>query len=155
MTRSLPIIFLACAPLIVWMYLLVGRGLFWSVRRNLQPNSDAALLLKQIAVIIPARNEEEVIAQSVASLLNQRCQTPLHIFLVDDNSSDGTARVAQEIASHSNNSTALTIISGRPLPEGWSGKLCALQQGITAALETKPVFLLLTDACIANGADSN
>src|SRR5262249_16117470 len=54
----------------------------------------------------------------------------------------------------SNNPTALTIISGRPLPEGWSGKLWALQQGITAALETKPEFLLLTDADISRAPDS-
>jgi hopene-associated glycosyltransferase HpnB len=152
--RSFPIVLVAFVPLILWIYLLLGRGMFWSVRRSLQPESEVAPLMKRIAVIIPARNEEDVIAQSIASLLNQRCQPPLQIFLVDDNSSDGTARVAQEVALRSRNPTALTVITGRPLAEGWSGKLWALHQGIAAALETSPEFVLLTDADIVHAPDS-
>ncbi len=151
--RSFPTVLAAFVPLMLWIYLLFGRGMFWRVRRNLQPQSEVAPLMKRVAVIIPARNEADVIARSVASLLNQRRQASLHIFLVDDNSSDDTARVAQDVATRSGNHTALTIIAGRPLLAGWSGKLWALHQGIAAALETSPDFLLLTDADILHAPD--
>jgi hopene-associated glycosyltransferase HpnB len=152
--RSFLTILALFVPLMLWIYLLFARGMFWSVRRNLQLQSEVALLVKRVAVIIPARNEADVIAQSIASLLDQRCQPPIHIFVVDDNSRDDTARVAQEVATRSGNQTALTIIAGRALPEGWSGKLWALHQGIAVALETSPDFLLLTDADILHASDS-
>ncbi len=48
----------------------------------------------------------------------------------------------------------LTVIEGRPLAPGWSGKLWAVQQGIELARETAPDFFLLTDADIEHAPDS-
>ena len=63
-----------------------------------------------------------------------------HIFLVDDNSTDGTA----ERAGTAEN---LTILQGRPKPPGWSGKMWAVSQGVAAG--TAPL-VLLTDADIVH-----
>ena len=108
----------------------------------------------RIAVIIPARNEADGIARSVTSLLNQAGGGTLHIFLVDDDSSDGTAEIARRAAAHAGKPSALTVIQGRPLEPGWTGKLWAVQQGIESARAFHPEFFLLTDADILHAPDS-
>ncbi len=124
-----------------------------------------------IAVVIPARNEADVIGRAVASLLRQSgCD--LHIFVVDDNSTDGTAEAARTVTTsggvsapsvspssgervgEDTDSNRVTVISGAPLPSGWSGKLWAVQQGVQHALQLNPDFLLLTDADIEHAPDN-
>jgi hypothetical protein len=46
---------------------------------------------------------------------------------------------------------ALTVITGMPLPEGWTGKLWAVSQGLKRAQAFSPDYLLLTDADIEHG----
>jgi hopene-associated glycosyltransferase HpnB len=138
----------------IWLYLLLGHGRFWRVSRHLPSK-----LLKQrsayrIAIIVPARNEAEVIGRTITSLLNQRGDNSIHIFLVDDGSTDGTADIARQTAAQSNQSSLLTIIQAQPLAAGWTGKLWALQQGIERAREFNPDFFLLTDADILHRKDN-
>lgn len=78
----------------------------------------------------------------------------MHVFLVDDGSSDGTAEAAQRAAAQANRSSALTVIQGSPLPSGWTGKLWAVQQGIDETRNFNPDFFLLTDADILHGPDN-
>ena len=130
--------------LAAWLYLVLARGRFWRIPQTAaqaQAEPDQV-----IAVIIPARNEADAIAQAIASLLRQNYAAPFHIFVVDDNSSDGTAERARNAAASA--SAHVTVISGRQLPPGWSGKLWAVQQGVEQALRLCPDFLLLTDADI-------
>jgi hopene-associated glycosyltransferase HpnB len=108
----------------------------------------------KIAVIIPARNEADVVGQCVASLLKQAGGHSIHIFLVDDASSDQTAQIARETARAAGASEHLTVIQGSPLAPGWSGKLWAVQQGIDKARELHSDFFLLTDADIVHASDS-
>ena len=100
--------------------------------------------------MIPARDEAGVIARRCSRCLRQTGITPLHIFVVDDNSSDGTAEIARSAAPDDDR---LTVIDGKPLPPGWSGKVWAMQQGVEQALSLKPEFLLLTDADIEHSPD--
>src|SRR4051812_5374279 len=100
--------------LITWIYLVLARGWFWRMRlRTAGPLQRRV----RIAAIIPARNEAEFVAKAVSSVQGQQ-SVDLHIYLVDDNSTDGTADIARNSAS----SDQLTIISGKPLPAGWTGK---------------------------------
>jgi hopene-associated glycosyltransferase HpnB len=133
---------------ILWLYLLVAHGRFWRVQPVASEEAAEPAVAGPIAVVIPARNEADVIGDAVRSLLQQTCAGVLHIFLVDDHSTDETAEAAQKAASGSSNPVALTVISGQPLPDRWTGKLWALQQGIDQALLLRPQFLLLTDADI-------
>ena len=138
---------------IIWLGILLARGRFWMVQRlgaEVAPVAETGL----IAVVIPARNEADVIGSAVGSLLQQSCAGAMHIFLVDDGSSDGTAAAASNAAVRSARANALTVINGRPLPPGWSGKLWAVQQGIEQALQLQPKFLLLTDADIQHCPES-
>lgn len=139
---------------LAWAYLLLAHGRFWMVWRFtakcVVPTADAGL----IAVVIPARNEADVIGESISSLLQQSYSGTIHIFVVDDGSADNTAAAAREGAMASGRIDALTVIAGRPWPSGWTGKLWAVQQGIERALPLQPQFLLLTDADIQHSYEN-
>jgi hopene-associated glycosyltransferase HpnB len=141
------------ACVIVWLYLLLAHGRFWMVQRL---GAEVAPLpeIGRIAAIIPARNEAEFIGKAVTSLLRQSCAGSIRIFVVDDNSTDQTAAAARQAALSNSRADALTIITGRPLPQGWSGKLWAVKQGIEQALRDNPQFLLLTDADIYHSPEN-
>ena len=140
--------------LLIWAYLLLGRGGFWRIRPDAAPAfaSDPV----RIAVIIPARNEADVVGAAVASLLRQAGHHSVQIFLVDDGSTDSTAQAAREAALGAGAAERLTIIAGQPLPAGWSGKLWAVEQGVELAQKAVPQadFYLFTDADIEHAPDS-
>jgi hopene-associated glycosyltransferase HpnB len=138
---------LAALPLFVWLFLLVGRGGFWRVSRliaSAAPMPSAA----NVVAVIPARDEADVIGDSVQSLLRQNFSGSLHVIVIDDGSTDGTARAASQAAADVNASTRLSVLSGMQLPAGWTGKLWAQSQGVAAAASLNPDYLLLTDADI-------
>ena len=130
---------------LIWAYLLLFRGMFWRISPLLQKPSGPAARFR-VAVVIPARDEADVVGQAIASIRAQQLDGELLIFVVDDNSSDATAEIA---AAH-----GATIIQAGPLPPGWTGKLWALEQGVKAAARTNADYLLLTDADIVHGPTS-
>jgi hopene-associated glycosyltransferase HpnB len=151
---AVPVLDLVAAlPLAIWLYMLAGRGGFWRVSRQTlaaqQPGAETA----RVAVVVPARNEAESVGKCVASLLSQQPRD-LHIYVVDDGSTDGTADVARAVAQEARRLDDLTVISGSPLPSAWTGKLWAVQQGIERAHDFTPEFILLTDADIAHAPGS-
>src|SRR5438067_2782767 len=148
------LVLLWISPVLAWTYLLLARGNFWKVSDKLAPALISVSSPARVAVVIPARNEADVIRQTVASLLAQSSNHFLHIFVIDDGSSDGTGEVAREAARQLGKSELLTVIEGKPLPTGWSGKLWALEQGTSRAQKFAPQFLLLTDADIVHASDS-
>ena len=137
----------------IWFYLLSARGGFWLARER-----DHAAGIPQLShwpsvvTIIPARNEADVIARSVGSLLKQDYPGSLRIVLVDDGSEDGTAAAARQVAI-GNGAARLDILRGTALPARWTGKLWALQQGIQHAGKD-PDYLLLADADIGHAPDN-
>src|SRR5262249_48394957 len=60
----------------------------------------------------------------------------------------GTADAARSGADAGGHPERLTVLSGKPLPAGWTGKLWAVRQGVEAAAAATPTYLLLTDADI-------
>src|SRR5579871_3377628 len=140
----------AVVPALIWAYLLLGRGGFWRVGRAMPPTRPAgAQLSSRVAVVIPARDEASVIGESVASLL-QTADVVLHVFVVDDHSSDGTAQIARQAAAKLGKLDSVTVLQGASLPAGWSGKLWAVSQGVQTARAWAPDFLLLTDADVVH-----
>ena len=140
---------------LIWLYLVAARGGFWrcAVRATALPlvANEAHHDWPHVAAIVPARNEADVIGQCMGALLRQDYPGPFSVVLVDDQSSDGTARVARETGE----ATApgrLTVVSGRDVPPGWVGKLWAIQQGLdhVASSGGGPKYLLFTDADIAH-----
>jgi hopene-associated glycosyltransferase HpnB len=101
-----------------------------------------------VIAVVPARNEAEGIGKAVSSLLAQPLTPPLHVIVVDDGSTDGTAEEARTAAEAAAAGDRLTILRGTPPMPGWTGKLWAMSQGVAAAAARNPDFLLLTDADI-------
>jgi chlorobactene glucosyltransferase len=77
-----------------------------------------------ISVLVPARNEEENIGGCIRSLLNQDYPN-FEVIVLDDNSTDRTWRILNELSAKNNK---LRILKGEPLPDGWFGKHWACHQ---------------------------
>jgi hopene-associated glycosyltransferase HpnB len=145
---------LAAASLAIWLYLVFARGFFWLGRERDRAAMTLPSILPSVAVVVPARNEAENIAQSVTSLLRQEYPA-FSLIVVDDDSDDGTADVARRTAASLRAEQKLSIVESRTLPERWTGKLWAVKQGIAAAEEKlAPKYLLLTDADIVHAPDT-
>ena len=99
-----------------------------------------------VSVIIPARNEERMIRRVVGSLAEQ--PEVSEILVVDDQSTDGTARVLESLAAEV---PKLRAFDAGPLPDGWVGKNHAAWQGAQRASGT---WLLFTDADALHLKDS-
>ena len=147
---------LGVLALAIWLYLLLGRGGFWLTRERddveapTEPNR-----WPTVVAVVPARNEADVIAHSVGSLLPQDYPGRFRVVLVDDDSDDGTAETARQAAAALGASERLEVLRGKALPPGWTGKLWALHQGIQhASAGGAPDYLLLTDADIGHAPDN-
>jgi hopene-associated glycosyltransferase HpnB len=144
---------IAAIVLATWLYLIAARGGFWRAAER----DDVAALPERpmtqwpaVSAVVPARDEAETVGETVASLLRQDYPRAFNVVLVDDQSRDSTARIARDAAVALGGGDRLDIISGRPLPAGWTGKLWAQSQGVEHAVttSTSPDYLLLTDADI-------
>jgi hopene-associated glycosyltransferase HpnB len=134
-------IVLAAVAAIAWLYLALGHGRFWQSGPVARPALPSAS--PQVDIVVPARDEADVIAASLGSLLSQ-AYPAFRVTLVDDGSADGTGDVARGLAD-----ARLSVLAGAPRPAGWAGKLWAVQQGVAA---TDAPWLLLTDADIVHDA---
>ncbi|MGL5083593.1 MAG: glycosyltransferase [Microcoleaceae cyanobacterium] len=172
--------------LLIWIVLMFFRGQFWrcdqklglnsfhpdpfnldqnsiqksiqksiqdSIQNNAQFNQKA---YPSICAVIPARNEAELLPITLKSLLSQTYPGDFSIVLVDDNSTDQTSEIAQNLAQSVQTPHQLTVISAKPLQPGWSGKLWAIHQGIEFIKQSpqQPDYLLLTDADIEHDLDN-
>jgi hopene-associated glycosyltransferase HpnB len=140
---------LALIPVAIWLYLLAGRGMFWVMAER--DDADAPPEPAQwpsVVAVVPARNEADVIARSIGSLLAQDYRGSFRIVLVDDQSEDGTTQAARELAA----ADKLEIVTGSPRPAGWAGKVWAMKQG-TAQAGT-PDYIWFTDADIDHKPDN-
>jgi hopene-associated glycosyltransferase HpnB len=145
---------IGAVTVLAWIYLLACRGGFWRVRHWLAPVLPERSHKKCVVAVVPARNEAAVVGEAIASLLQQSFIIPMHVVLVDDESTDDTIAAAQRAAGACGRSDALTVVRGRPLQAGWTGKLWALSQGIACAEQRSPDYLLLTDADIRHAASN-
>ncbi|EFA72239.1 Glycosyl transferase, family 2 [Raphidiopsis brookii D9] len=134
-----------------WLFLFLFWGQFWRVDQLLKPTTPTTnnfTSLPKICIIIPARNEADFVAITIKSLLLQDYPGEVNIFLVDDQSRDGTADFAEEAAYAVGRVNQLEVLTGGDLPTGWTGKIWAMEQGVQKALELNPDYFLFTDADI-------
>ncbi|MEM8722435.1 MAG: glycosyltransferase [Cyanobacteria bacterium P01_G01_bin.39] len=139
--------------LAIWLFLILFWGNFWRGDQRLTSDTKE-IAAPRIWAVVPARDEAEAIALCLTSLLNQNYPGEFSVIVVDDNSSDRTGEIAQETASSLGKQQNLTVITGKPLPDGWSGKLWAMNQGIEFAQTKTPDYILLTDADIQHDQDN-
>ena len=140
-------------PVLIWLYLLIGRGQFWRVATYRAPVRVPGAS-RRVAVVIPARDEAPVIGATLTSLARQQFNGLIHLIVIDDGSTDGTAEAAVAAARSCGALPRFTLLRGTAVPSGWTGKLWALAQGIAASAELNPDYLLFSDADISHGLTS-
>lgn len=155
MTFSLGISILS---LVIWLGLIGFRGQFWRSDQVLEtylvgefPIGDD---VPSVCIIIPARNEADLLPITLRSLLTQGYPGLHKVILVDDHSTDGTAQVARETAESLGQGERLHLMTATPLVSGWTGKLWALNQGVQTAQAFSPDYVLLADADIEHDPDN-
>jgi hopene-associated glycosyltransferase HpnB len=145
--------FLAAIPLAIWLYLLLARGSFWRLSEDkIEPRRLEDW--PHVVAVVPARNEATTISQAISSLAKQDYPGEFSIIVVDDHSDDGTATFAQQTANEFGASRRVTIRAAAPLVQGWTGKLWALNEGISATSEKGVEFFWFTDADIEHAPDT-
>ncbi len=140
-------------PLLIWLYLILGRSFFWLARERDDRNEFYAELdsWPSVAAVVPARNEADVLDRSLGSLLQQNYPGRFRIVLVDDQSTDGTADAARAFGR----TERLEIVEGTPRPVGRKGKPMAMSPGVAKATEdAQPDYFWFTDADIAHAPDN-
>ncbi len=136
---------LALVALVIWLGLALSWHGFWRCDVALPQHAPAPAEWPSVTALIPARNEAATIARTVASLMEQDYPGPLRVVVANDSSEDGTREAA---LAQARGDPAVEVIDARPLPEGWAGKLWALNEAAAAAGE--PEFYWLTDADIVH-----
>jgi chlorobactene glucosyltransferase len=99
-----------------------------------------------VSIIVPARNEQDNIERCILSLLAQDYPS-FEVIIVDDDSTDKTLRIVQDVKRLGEDSSQpthrLKIITVTEKPDKWTGKTWASQQ---AYLQSAGNVLLFTDA---------
>lgn len=99
-----------------------------------------------ITVIVPARNEEQALPASLASLIAQDYAN-LRIIAADDRSTDATGAMMDALAER--HPARLRALHIRELPANWLGKPHAMAMAARDAIAIdRPDYLLFTDADI-------
>src|SRR5712672_1156352 len=121
----------------MWLYLTVARGKFWHLHDFDDDilKHDPPSTWPSVIAVVPARNEAATIAQALTSLLQQNYPGEFSVVLVDDHSEDATAQIARQTASELNAESRITICTAAPLPANWTGKLWALNEGVSLAAD--------------------
>lgn len=149
-------ILIAAVSLACWIYLVFARGGFWRLRAFDDDNTEVVSLKNwpRVVAVVPARNEAEAIERTVASLARQDYPGEFAIVIVDDHSEDGTAELARHAGAGCGALERFSIHSATPPPKEWTGKLWALNEGVTRAATEAPEFYWFTDADVAHAPDT-
>jgi len=133
---------------LLWLIIWLLPWKPWQIRERLEADEEPVLddaSADELTVVIPARNEANSIIATLSALARQT--EKLRVIVVDDQSSDGSSAVVAAMAPEN---LDLRIVHGRPLPDGWSGKLWALEQALSR-VETPWLLQLDADIQLAPG----
>lgn len=95
--------------------------ILWNLRVVIRPKTKLPQSNTKVSLLIPARNEEGSIGSCLRSLINQDHQN-LEIIVLDDHSTDRTRAIVES------QNPKIKLISGKPIPAGWTGKNWACHQ---------------------------
>lgn len=143
------LLILCFIALTAWLYLAFAHNRFWQTLLPAASPEPAAW--PSVDIIVPARNEAESMPVAMPALLAQDYPGAWRVILVDDHSTDGTGEIAASVAQDMDAESRLQIIVAPKLAEGWSGKVAAMNAGLT---HSKADYILFTDADILHAPNS-
>lgn len=108
----------------------------------------------RVVAIVPARNEAQTIVRAVTSLAKQEYPGEFSILVVDDHSEDGTAEFAQKAAKECGAVERIAVHSAAEPPQGWTGKVWAMNEGVHAATKRASDYFWFTDADIEHAPNT-
>jgi glycosyltransferase involved in cell wall biosynthesis len=117
----------------------------WDPKRASAPGAPP-----RVSIIVPARNEQEHIEESLVRLLHLDYDN-YEVIVVNDRSGDGTGERIKRLAAGREANLRLKVIHLTELPAGWLGKVHAMW---TAANKASGEWLLFTDADVLFRPDS-
>jgi len=146
----------AAIPLLIWIHILFARGFFWRLRAFDANRFPPKRLSKwpSVTAIVPARNEASTIARCMESMASQDYAGELSILVVDDHSDDGTAALARNAAVAAGAAERVSVLPAAALPDGWTGKLWALNEGVTRAAASSTQYYWFTDADVVHSPET-
>ena len=133
LTHSL-VLHLIIFQMLVLLVILSNIRLLHQTRRYAPPPA-----FPKVTILIPARNEENTIAACTRSLLAQEYPS-FEVLVLDDQSSDDTRKILEQIA---NSQPKLKVLDGKSPPDGLLGKNWACAQ---LAQQAQGELLFFTDA---------
>jgi hopene-associated glycosyltransferase HpnB len=138
---------LGALALAFWLAVLLQPARPWALRpvAEDEPEPPAPGSWPSVTALVPARNEADYLPETLPALLAQGYPGSFEVVVVDDRSLDGTGERARRLGAR--------VVAGESLPDGWVGKVWALEQGASAA-SPRSEYLLLTDADIVHGPRS-
>ncbi|HSF11054.1 MAG TPA: glycosyltransferase [Nitrospirales bacterium] len=150
---------LTALSLATWLYLSFGHGRFWYADQRLSRDGPITFKTTQwptVVVVVPARNEADVIERTLRSLLEQDYPGEFHVVMVDDQSEDRTGDIARQLATDHPGGARLTVKVADDRPSGWLGKVWALHTGLQYAEKHWPdaAYRYLTDADIEHSREN-
>lgn len=102
--------------------------------RHLEPDE-----WPEVAILVPVRNEKDHLSVCLSSLLSQDYPF-FSVWVLDDESNDGSAEIVRKLASQN---SRLHLLMGKPLPADWLGKSWACKQLVEAAPATAELLLFV------------
>lgn len=137
---------LGAVSLAAWVALLLLPGRPWDLRPRAEggPGYPGPPRWATVCLLVPARQEAELLPQTLPSLLAQDYPGRFRVVVVDDRSADGTGDLARRLGAE--------VVNGAPTPHDWAGKVWAPEQGLREAGDAD--YLLLTDADIRHAPHS-
>ena len=138
-----------------WLVLVFARGRYWTAEVRLDGRARVPAAWPEVAAVVPARDEADLIARTLRTLLDQDYPGPLRVVLVDDESGDGTAEAARAAAAAHPRGDRLAVVRTEARPAGWVGKMWAVESGIRFARQSCGAdWWWLTDADVAHAPDT-
>ncbi len=114
-----------------------------------RPPVNPPTVTRRVTVVLPVRDEEAAVGDCLAAVLAQRGVDALRVVVVDDGSTDGTARVVRSVADD-----RVRLVTAPPLPPGWLGKPHACAVGVAAVDPSPDEVLVFVDADVRLAPDA-
>ncbi|MDH4226314.1 MAG: glycosyltransferase [Deltaproteobacteria bacterium] len=119
------------ASAIIWCLLTINGTLNYLLNGKLTDAADKDLATyPKVSIIVPARNEEQAIENSVTSFCEQEYPAEYEVIVVDDESTDSTPAILEKLKRKYPH---LKVVKGSGPAKGWLGKPAALERGVKEA----------------------